>query len=314
MSLQPALSQAAAGDTVILVSNGAKAGGADYLGNFSIGSSGTSASSPVTIDGSEAADATLSGGNGAGPCGPPNPPGHCFGPVLTVTNNMNLTLKDVSISGGENILSTAGNTQCTSNCAVGGGLQNANGGAVTITDSTFAGNFSDYGGAIFNGKNGGSIAISNSTFTGNTDVTTGAIANLALVSGGSAGDVFVTDSTFADNNNGAEIETGLTGHLTVNNSTFVQGSGGPDIRGGNVTVLADVFANSCTQGGPWTDWGYNAGVDGSCFNGGAGDVNAGTEWRCNWSRWRPMVGRRRPSRSGRAAPPRGSSRLGRTSS
>jgi hypothetical protein len=48
---------------------------------------------------------------------------------------------------------------------------------------------------------------------------------------------------------------------------------------GMVQVTGDVFDGSCDrQGqGTWADGGYNAGSDGSCFDSGPGDVNAGPD-------------------------------------
>ena len=56
-----ALALAGAGDTVKLETPGASG---HYVGNWSIGTSGTSSSEPVTIDGSDVTSATLDGNDG----------------------------------------------------------------------------------------------------------------------------------------------------------------------------------------------------------------------------------------------------------
>jgi hypothetical protein len=141
-----------------------------YFGNWSIGTSGTSAGSPVTIDGSGVSDATLDGNHGSNssPCSTAT----CDGPVVAATNNMFLAIKGVTIENGDG---TAG---------FGGGLQNDSGGTVTITDSTFSGNTANEGGAIDNAgmpsssDGSGTVTITGSTFSDNAaDTYGGAISN-----------------------------------------------------------------------------------------------------------------------------------------
>ena len=60
----------------------------------------------------------------------------------------------------------------------GGAINNS--GALTITESTFTGNYGSYGGAIF--TDNGTLTISDSMFTGNSGSAAGAIYN----GGGSA--------------------------------------------------------------------------------------------------------------------------------
>jgi hypothetical protein len=63
-------------------------------------------------------------------------------------------------------------------------------------------------------------------------------------------------------------------HFTGNTAGFHGNTiDGGDSGGGTAAVAEDVFDGSCDQaGGTWTDGGYNAGSDGSCFNGGTGNV------------------------------------------
>jgi hypothetical protein len=338
-SLATALSDAAAGDTVKLESPGQTAGGADYIGNWSIGTTGTSGSKQVTIDGGDVTGATLNGNSGSATgC----TTAACNGSVLTVKNSMFLRVENMKIING-------------SSAVVGGGLQNdqggtvaiaavtfsndtaageggavANGdfggsGSVTISGSTFTGNSAQYGGAVDTGDNigSGSVTISDSTFTGNSaGHNGGAIDNGDQSNGLGSGpwSVSITGSTFSGNTatgdggaidnadqnphaaaavtvadstltgdtataQGGEIDTSDNGQgvLVVSASTLDAGASGSDIVAGHNTglgkvfVAGNVFAHGCQHiGGTWTDGGYEVGADATCFNGGTGDVNAGS--------------------------------------
>ena len=160
----------------------------------------------------------------------------------------------------------SGNTATGDGGAIDSG--NGGGGSVTVTGSTFSGNTAHNGGAINSGQNagGGSVTVTASTFTHNAAVPleTSIGHGGAIDSGGSfgAGSVTVTASTFSGNTangNGGTID------------------GGDEGGGGTVAVAGDVFDGSCDQaGGTWADGGYNAGSDSTCFNGGTGNVNAGS--------------------------------------
>ncbi len=245
-SLGRALSLAAAGDTVELATPAASSAGSNYVGNWSIGTTGTSSGAPVTIDGSGVSDATLDGNMGSATGCTTTA---CDGPVLTVANSMFLVIKDLTIQNGDNTAS-----------GQGGAIQNLHGGTATITGSTFTDNSASGpksdGGAIDNADAGsGTVSISASTFSGDSAT--------------DGGEIDTSD------NNG-------TGTLVVSGSTFSAGSG-PDLTAGrnsgsgSVYVAGDVFAAGCQQnGGTWNDEGHNAGADASCFNSGTGDVNAGS--------------------------------------
>jgi predicted outer membrane repeat protein len=136
--------------------------------------------------------------------------------------------------------------------AIDSGFGAGGGGTVTVTASTFTGNPASFGGAIDSGfGGGGTVTVTASTFTGNTAISDGG----AIDSGdgfGSGGTVSVTASTFAGNTasqDGGAIDSG------------------DNTGGGTVTVAADVFDGSCHQpsSGTWTDGGFNAGTDTSCF-------------------------------------------------
>ena len=93
-SLQQALSTAQAGDTIELASPGASAGGANYVGNWTIGTAGTSAGAPITIDGGGVIGATLDGNNGgATGCST----SACGGAVLSVGSGRFVVLKGLTI-------------------------------------------------------------------------------------------------------------------------------------------------------------------------------------------------------------------------
>jgi len=190
--------------------------------------------------------------------------------VLTVPANEFVALSGITITNANNSSTN------------GGGL--ANGGAVTITGSTFTGNNAGSeegsGGAIVNT---GSVTVTASTFSGNTATAAGGAISNGLGFLGGGGSVTVTASTFTGNTAGfgGAIDSGDYsggGTVTVTASTFTGNSaslngntidGGDNSGGGTVAVAGDVFDGSCHQaGGVWTDGGYNAGSDGSCYGSG----------------------------------------------
>jgi uncharacterized repeat protein (TIGR01451 family) len=265
-----------AGGTIELVTPG---GTAHYVGNWSVGTPGTSASAPVTIEAAPglASQPVLDGNDGASSgCSTAS----CAGPVLSVPGGEYMALAAITIADANNTSTFTGGgldnsgsvtitgSTFTGNTTSGGGgaIDNGDGfngrpgtGTVTVTGSTFTGNSASGGGAIDSGRTGGgSVTVTASTFTGNTALDGGAIDSADLRGGGS---VTVTDSTFTGNTAG---EGGA-----IDN--------GDEFGGGSVQVAGDVFADSCHRpGGSWGDGGYNAGGDGSCFNAGPGDVNAGS--------------------------------------
>ena len=280
-SLAVALTQANAGDTIDLATPGSTA---HYVGNWTVSTPGTSATAPVTIEqASGVSNPTLDGNHGSGTnCST----AACNGPVLTVPAGEHLALSAITIADGNNTSTNFGGE-------LGGGLDNA--GTVTITGSTFSGNTArGNGGAIDTGDGNsgglgatGSVTVTASTFTGNTANNGGAIDN---AQNGGTGSVTVTASTFSGNTadslagDGGAIDNGDVGggSMTVTASTFsgntATGSGntidsGDNGGGGSMTVAGDVFdgsasapAATCHQaGGTWTDNGYNAGSDNTCY-------------------------------------------------
>jgi len=270
--LATALGDVAPGGTIELVTPGATA---HYVGNWTVATTGTSATAPVTIEAAPglASQPVLDGNNGAtnSNCTTSS----CEGPVLTVPDSTEfVALSGITITNANNTLPAVGH-------GGGGGLGNA--GTVTITGSTFSGNTAIWGGAIdtgdhFGGLGGtGSVTVTASTFTDNSAGFDGGAINSGDGGGGS-GTVTVTASTFTGNTarTGGAIDSGQnggSGTVTVTASTFT-GNTAPEGNtifsdgsgSGTAAVAGDVFDGSCAYAaGTWTDGGYNAGIDSSCY-------------------------------------------------
>ena len=188
-TLAEALSGAAAGDVVFLATpGGGETSEADYVGNWTVTTNGTSASAPLTIEPANGiANPTLdgNGGSSSSPCST----SACSGPVLTISTQVFVNIDGVTFQNADN----------TSAAADGGAIQNDVGGSLTVTASTFTGNTAADGGAIANGYSGsGTLNVSGSTFSDNTATEDGG----AIASGeqtGNTSTVVVTGSTFSDN-------------------------------------------------------------------------------------------------------------------
>jgi uncharacterized repeat protein (TIGR01451 family) len=189
---------------------------------------------------------------------------------------------DSGFSGGGGTVTVATSTFTGNTASNGGAIDSGQGGAfgggtgtVTVTASTFSGNHASNGdgGAIDSGDGGsGSVTVAASTFSGNTANGDGGAIDSGDASGG--GSVQVTGSTFTGNS--------VSGFGAVGNTIY----GGFDGSSAAVRVAGDLFDGSCVkpQGlrpGTWTDGGYNAGTDTSCFSAGPGDVNAGSSAALN---------------------------------
>jgi HYR domain-containing protein len=183
---------------------------------------------PLTIDGSGAANSTVSGGRLSG--------------IFNVASASTLNIRDLTLAdgsaggGGGGAILNAGGTVNVADMAflrnsafAGGAIENTNGGTLTITGSTFAGNSALPGGAISNFRS--TATITNSTFVGNSAVVGGALYNLNVAT------IEVTNSTFSGNtatgSQGAAIDN--SGGLTVilENSIFADNPcAGPVVDGG----------------------------------------------------------------------------------
>jgi predicted outer membrane repeat protein len=200
----------------------------------------------------------------------------------TATNDGGAIDTGDGFSGGTGSVTVTAST-FTGNTASGdGGAINSGfaggGGSVQVTASTFTGNTAAAGGAISSGDSGaGTVTVTASTFVGNTAADGGAIDS----GDGGAGSVTVTASTFAGNTatyDGGAIDSGDFGKpggtVTVTASTFAGNTAadggaidsGDNGGGGTVQVAGDLFDGSCARpGGTWTDGGYSAGTDTTCF-------------------------------------------------
>jgi predicted outer membrane repeat protein len=285
-TLAEALAGAAAGDTVFLATpGGSGTGEADYVGNWSVSTSGTSPPAPLTIEPANGvANPTLdgNGGSGSSPCST----SACNGSILTVSNSAFLVIDGVMFQNADN----------TSAAPYGGAIQNDAGGSLTVTGSAFTGNTASDGGAVANGYAGtGTLNISGSTFSANTATADGG----AISSGeqpGSTATLVVTGSTFSDNkatnDDGGAIDSGdyqATGTLTVTNSTFsnnaAQYDGGAidssdDSGNGSLSVLGATFSANTADWGGAIDNGDTVGagtltISGSTFTGNSVSTDGG---------------------------------------
>ena len=153
--------------------------------------------------------------------------------VFTVDANVQAKLVGLTITGGETFR--------------GGGI--ANGGTLTVINSTIAGNSadsSDGGGGI---SNEGTMTAINSTVDDNSDANGGGIANGDLSSVHPTGTLTLTNCTIAYNSalRGAGIYNGAT--MTVTNSTiaFNSATGGGDfIVGGGIASVGTLTVTNST--------------------------------------------------------------------
>jgi hypothetical protein len=292
-TLAGALTLAKAGDTVALATPG-KAG--HYVGNWTVATSGTSSSAPLTIKPAPGVtDPVLDGNHGkATGCHTKA----CNGSVLTIGSKVHVDISGLTIQDGDHTFD-----------GYGGAISNDAGGTLSVSACTFSKNTASDGGAIDNGDNGtGTLVVSGSTFTANTATTGigvnsfdgGAIDN---ADNAGIGTVTVSDSTFTDNSatsctgmcsdGGGAIDSGDdsgTGTLAVSASTFsgnTSGYGGALASGtGTGAVSASTFSgNTSGYGGAISNGLSGIGtlaVSGSTFsanraNGDGGAIENGSE-------------------------------------
>jgi outer membrane protein assembly factor BamB len=273
-TLTEALGLVTAGGTVLLATSGKAA---KYVGNFVVGTSGTSAEAPVTIEPAPGVRAPALDGDAAGKVRCPT--AACGGAVVTVDPNVFAQVAGVTITdaddknvhggGGVDDLGTATLTDLTiSGCIaqIGGGAAVGAGAALTVVDSDFDSDRATYfGGAIdsasYIGKTAGSgsLTVSGSTFSHDRAPRGGAIDS----GDGGTGTLTVSDSVFshdAATAHGGAIDSGDSGsgQGTVTGSTFTGNSaefGGAidnaDSGGkGTLTVTASTFTgNTASHGG-----------------------------------------------------------------
>lgn len=260
----------AAGDTVLLATPGVVGDASThYVGNFTVSPSGTTTTSPVTIEAAPGIASPILDGNSGSETGCST--AACNGSILTV-NPSGWTY--VSVSG----LTFLDGDAAGYNTGHGGAIYLNNQSSMSVVDSTFLDNSANRGGAIDVGDGGsGDLTVSGSTFDGNSGADGGAI-DVADETDGVA-NFAVSDSTFVDNSAtfGGAIDTGdnsASSTVSIIASTFsgnTASSNGATVDAGDgggtadVTTAADIFAGSCTFGsGQWTDEGYSVGSDSSC--------------------------------------------------
>jgi Domain of unknown function (DUF4214)/Fibronectin type III domain len=247
--LTQALSDAAAGDTVALATPGVEGTSSTYyIGNFTVATAGTSATSQVTIEPAVGITDPILDGGGSGT-------------VLTVNMDVFATAEGVSIQDGSTAPGTGGTAGSAGvggalggsaggtgglggiggNGGNGGGISNS--GTLTVTDSTISGNSTGSGGAGGQGGDGGLGGTGNfsdggpggSGGIGGTGGTGGNGGRGAGIYNG--GTLTVTDSTISGNTTGSG-GTGGTGGLGGNGGDgdlggFAGGLGGPAAAAGN---------------------------------------------------------------------------------
>ncbi|WP_298335173.1 choice-of-anchor Q domain-containing protein [Ferrimicrobium sp.] len=299
-SLSNAISQAASGDTIELVTPGTSGTyGAQIIpGSLTVtieaapgvldptfDGNGTSS---ITVDGSLTLIGVTISGNTVSASGTDAPLGG------GIANGGTLTINDSTISG--NSVSASG----TGAVAEGGGIANV--GTLTINDSTISGNTVSASGTAAIAAGGGianiftgTLTINDSTISGNSVSAsgTGAIAGGGGIANISAGTLTINDSTISGNSvsgQGASAGEGggiaNVGTLTINDSTISGNSvsasgtaavaeGGGILNAGTAYLAADLLATpggapsggECAGGGTFTDEGYNVSDDSTCgFN------------------------------------------------
>ena len=187
----------------------------------------------VTITGTGAGVLTISGGGAV--------------TVFTINSGVTvsisgLTIADGNGTSGSGILNNGtlniNNSALSNNVASvttssGGGIDNGSGSTLTVSNSTFSGNYAGSGGGILNF---GTMTVSNSTFNNNSSISGGGIFN----SGGTSN---VINSTIAGNTSsnyggGIYVASG-GGSVTITNS----------IVSGNTEQVSGQTGNDCYQCG-----------------------------------------------------------------
>ncbi|NNF88759.1 MAG: hypothetical protein HKM97_09540 [Acidimicrobiia bacterium] len=186
--LQVAIDAATAGDTIIV------ADATTCTGNFSVGKA-------LTIRAATAAGATLDGNSVDG------------APVLDITAGGDVTLQDLTVTGGLNSLGDGGGIQTNgilnlidttvtlNSAANGAGIWND--GTLNVTGSFVTDNTASVGGGGIQNISGGTLTVTNSEITGNEAEHAGGVLN------NGAGDTGST-AVFVDSLVSGNTATGLT--------------------------------------------------------------------------------------------------------
>ena len=176
----------------------------------------------------------------------------------------------------------------------GGGILNDDGGALTITDSTFSGdsaactlvnNFNGFlsGGDCFGGglANFGTATITNSTFSGDSADGTLVVNPNGFATGGSGeggglynrGTATISGSTFSGDSaaGGAALASGSIGTTTTAEGGD-SGGGGLENEGGTATISGSTFSGDSATGGGGIGGVATAGFGGTGSGGGLSNV------------------------------------------
>ena len=153
--------------------------------------------------------------------------------VFSVNSGITLNLNGLNVTNGW--------------ASGGGGILNS--GVLTVSNSTFTGNFSNgSGGGILNYS---TVTVSNSTFFSNRSEEGGGIAN-------QSGAVTVSNSTFFGNygiDGGGGLYNNSGGTVTVSNSTFSDNHGSLSFGGGGIynatgtVILKNTIVANSSEGG-----------------------------------------------------------------
>ncbi len=182
--------------------------------------------------------------------------------IMSVVSGINLTLQNLTLTGGFDAgggggISVAGSnltiTGCTFsdnhvNADIGGAILAFGMGAVVITNSTFVGNLASFGGAIYDGgATGASLTITNSTFSGNYASTAGAdlaskpgasLRGTIFADAGSGGHCSLGSLTDAGYNISDDDSCGFSGTSVNNSTTLFLDPGGLANNGGPTETIA----------------------------------------------------------------------------
>jgi outer membrane protein assembly factor BamB len=266
-TLAEALALVPAGGDVLLAT---KPASATYYGNFTLATSKTSATAPVTIEPAAGIAGPVIDGDASAKAKCPT--STCKAAVLTVNAGVFTTLSGLTITDGNDASNDSGGgirdlgtvtltgvTISHAGAQNGGGVGLGRGASLQAQDSTFASDTARLGGgAVSVGSVGTATAtIAGTTFSGDTAPQGGAINN----GSGGTGTVTVTDSTFSADTGtarGGAIENADagTGTVTVSESTFAADSSphgaavdsGAGSGTGTATLLSDTIDGS--KGGP----------------------------------------------------------------
>ena len=174
-----------------------------------------------------------------------------------------LTIKDLTMTKGyveaELIRNEDGTLKATTANSIGGAIYNANG-TVSISDSTFSDNSTEYsGGAI---ENWGVLSITNSSFSDNsTDEDGGAIYN--------TGELSISDSAFSNNSadsTGSVIAN--VGELSITSSTFSNNVVSAIENAGVLSISSSAFSHNSDEyfGGAIYNWYGELSITSSAFS------------------------------------------------